>query len=155
MNDARRRVLLLAVLGMVFVGMLIHYGATIERDRSLSEPSDVLQNWEAHAGDSVYLWARVIETGPESTTIHAGGVRLTVTSAVATADPGDVIQVAGTARPDHRIDAHRTVVAKAAGQRYMYGISAIAAVLTAGLFVHHWRIATASLSLERREAEDA
>lgn len=144
-------VLLLAGLA----GMMIHYGSVLDRDQSLSEPQSVLDNWESHTGETVYLWASVREIGTDHTVIRTEETTLIVTQVVKEASPGDVIQVYGTARPNHRIKPLRTVVSEARGQQYMYLVSGLAVILTGLIFFRHWRIEWKAFEIQRREVDDA
>ncbi len=149
-----RVALLLLVLG-VFISSLVHYGAVDANDQSLSEPRHVLENWDAHTGQDIYLWASVVESTEDTVKIAAGGIHLTIMAAIPPAAPGDTIQVFGVARSNHRIEPTRTIVAPHTGTLYMYTVSLLAVILTITVFFRHWWIDTTQWCFTRRRREDA
>lgn len=144
------RLLFLGILTIALVAMAVHYGASAPRHEPYPTGEDITRDYSAHIGERVYFWSRVVRTTPDRLVVRTGSLTLSVETPT-TADPGDVAQVYGTLRNDRRVDARRVVVSKRGEMRYMYAISGLAGLLTAGLFLRSWRFDPRMLSFRSRK----
>jgi hypothetical protein len=136
--------LLVVVCCLVAAGWLaVDYAA--QADERGTYPSDraLAADFAAFHGEEVFLWLDVIEMtadgfvgtfGPNDTEVEVTGVDPGVD-----VGPNDQVQVAGTARPDHHIEAGRIVVSHGENRTYMFVASALAALWALGFLLLYWR----------------
>jgi hypothetical protein len=150
--------LLVVVCCLVTAGWLaVDYAA--QADERGTYPSDraLAADFAAHDGERVFVWVEVTAVtadgvsgtfGPEDT-----AVTVTDIDAGTDVDVGDELQVYGTARPDHRIDADRVVVSHGENRAYMFAASALAVLWTLGFLLLHWRPDRARVVLTPRTGD--
>ncbi|MFC4405662.1 hypothetical protein [Haloarchaeobius iranensis] len=136
--------LLVVVCCLVAAGWLaVDYAD--QTDERGTYPSDraLAADFEAHHGESVFLWLEVVEVTEDGFvgTFDPADTRVVVRGVGSGADIGanDQVQVYGTARPDHRIDAERVVVSHGENRSYMLVVSGLAALWALGFLLLHWR----------------
>jgi len=136
--------LLMVVCCLVAAGWLaVDYAAQAD-DRG-TYPSDrvLAAEFEAHHGEHVFVWIDVtaVTSDGVSGTFGSEDTAVTVTDidTGTNVNAGDELQVYGTARPDHRIDAERVVVSQGENRTHMFVASAAAALWALGFFLLYWR----------------
>jgi|APHM01.1.fsa_nt_gi hypothetical protein len=150
--DDRLRWVGIALAVLALAGMVTHYPQVADDHTPYTQDAELAEDYDAHLGDETYFWAEV--TAVESDRIRVDNYAIDVW--VYTDDPppglspGDIVQVAGTVRSDHRIDASRVVASPRANRRYMFAVSGLAALLVAGLTLRHWRVDLRTLTVRPR-----
>lgn len=154
MRDSLRRLVGVVVLGVVFVALMVHYSAAAPEHERIQQSLAKLDAATEHAGESVYVWARVEEVG-ESFVVRAGGNHLPVVGVDASVQPGDSIQIDGTIQPDGAVAAERVVVSEQTALWRLYAISAAALALAAVVFFRSWTVDLERVAIVPREERDA
>ena len=132
------RRLLLALLLVTALGILtVDYAANADTHSEYPSQDQLTESYTEYHGDRVVVWLTV--TAVDEGQFTAGDWTVEVTPVPDSLDAGDTVAVAGTARPDRRLEADSLSVIDATNRRYLYGVSAIA-LLASGLFVCiRWR----------------
>lgn len=161
---ARRVVGIVVLLGLVF-GMGLHAGM----DRPQSEQhwpypdgDDIATDYDRFVGSETLLWGTVqsIDRVDGTATIRlgttAGPLELSVPNFDADVEPGGAVQIYGTLRPEHTIEATNVVVVNPVGASttLKYAVSAVGAVLVLVLFFRRWRPDTTQWAFVPREDSD-
>lgn len=149
MRDSVVRVLTLLILGALFVGLMIHYAGAAPANEFSRESVAKLGSPGDHAGEEVYVWARV-QRNDDTLAVLVAGEPVTVVGAETTARPGDAVQVYGTIQSDGTVLAERVVVSEQSGLLGLYAISTVALVLVAVLFLRSWAVDTDRLAFVPR-----
>lgn len=152
MKDAVRRTVGWSALVLLLVAMCVHYGAVADvegHDRTQVDHRK-LAAYEAHLGEQLYFWATVVEDTETGMVARSQGHRLEITGTDTTVRRGDAIQVLGTIQPGGTVLAERVVVSSQSHLRYLYGISALGALVTALLFCRRWKIDWESITVAPR-----
>ncbi|MDX1744830.1 MAG: hypothetical protein R3324_02735 [Halobacteriales archaeon] len=144
------RILFILVLGGLLGGQMVHY-ATSDNASPYPEAEALDRDYDRYVGQLFYGWTDVVASTADGLVVETGDVRLTVRDTTVAARPGDVLQVYGTLAPDRSVVPHRLVVSTQSHLRYLYGISLVAALLTAGLGLRHWRFDRETLAFVPRE----
>jgi hypothetical protein len=110
-------------------------------------------DYDRYVGQPHYFWGEVLATDGGSFTTAYYGMNFTVVGSETEVEVGDTVQVYGTIRPNRRIAARNVVRSAASGRQYMFGISAVAVVVTAAVFFCYWTADVETLSLTPRETE--
>ncbi|MFB6149810.1 MAG: hypothetical protein ABEJ48_09110 [Halobacteriales archaeon] len=130
-------------LAVLLVGMFVHYGAVAPAHDPSPTAAELRADYASHVGDSLYVWADVIDRDADHVTVQFGsppdGIVLSVRTTRADIDRGDVIQLYGTLRPNRVVVPDRIVVSDRTGLTGLYTVSVIAAVGTAAAFLRSWR----------------
>lgn len=140
-------VTLLLVLGVLFVD----YSANVDDQDPYPTDEQIGSNFEAHVGEQAYVWADVTAVDENSFEIETDEFALTVQGPPEEANAGDYVQVYGTLQPGNVIVPERIVVSNQHNRTYMFVVSALAFLLTAGLFVREWTIDYRTLTIQPRE----
>lgn len=151
MNDRLRWVgVALAVLALA--GMVTHYPRAADGHTPYTQDAELAADYDAHLGEKTYFWAEVTAVGSDRIRVdnYAIDVWVHVEDPPPGLEPGDTVQVAGTVRPDRRIDASRVVASSRVNRRYMFAVSGLAALLVAGLSLCHWRVDLRTLTVRPR-----
>ena len=110
-----------------------------------------------HTGETALLFGTVETVGDGTAQIRVesetGPFQMTVHNFEPSVQSGGAVQVYGALGPNRTVDAERVVVVNPTGRSvlFKYGISAVAVVLFAGVFLRYWRIDWATYSLEARD----
>jgi hypothetical protein len=162
---AARRVGLIVVLAALVFGMGLHAGT----DRSFEEQywpypegDDIAADYDRFVGNETLLWGTVqrVDRASGTATIRLttdqGPFELTVTGFDAAVEPGGVVQVYGTLRPDRTVGAANVVVVNPTGSSttVKYAVSALGAVLVLVAFFRRWRPDTGQWAFVPREDRD-
>ncbi|WP_136715885.1 hypothetical protein [Halorientalis salina] len=126
--------LLLAVCGV----QLADYATHEDEKRVYPTGTELDDDFERYHGERVDVWLTVdrrTEDGFRAT----NGWAVTAESLPSALDPGDEVQVYGTARPGPAVDAERVVVTDARNRTYMLAASALALLLVGGYSLRHWQ----------------
>ena len=155
MHDGARRVAGILLLALVFVGLMVHYGGAAPQQELTRESVVKLQSPDAHAGETVHVWAEV-QRNDGTLVVEVGDDIETAVGAETTAEPGDSIQIYGTIQPDGTVAAERVVVSERSNLRRLYAVSFGALALTVLLFVRSWTVDGRRLAfVPREDGEDA
>ena len=150
--DDRLRWVGVALAVLALAGMVTHYPRVADDHAPYTQDAELAEDYDAHLGEETYFWAGV--TAVESDRIrvdnYAIDVWVHVEDPPAGLEPGDTVQVAGTVRPDRRIDASRVVASPRVNRLYMFAVSGLAALLVAGLTLRHWRVDLRTLTVRPR-----
>lgn len=140
-----------AVVGLVVVcvvGMGVHYDATYDTQWPYPTEDDLATDYDTHVGQETFLIGKVVAADGGSARIRvdsdAGAYSLRVRSFDAAVEPGGVVQVLGTVRPDGVLVAARVAVVSPSpgAQLYKYGVSVTGAALVLIAFFRRWRLDT-------------
>jgi len=153
---ASLRLLGIVLCLLLVVGMSVHYDAVDDDHWPYPDGADLDANYGDHVGERTFLFGTVQETDPANGTVDIlvetdrGQLPLTVGGVDRAVEPGGVIQVHGTVRPDRRLTAETVVVVNPAGSSklFKYAVSLVGALLVAVLFFSHWRIDFDELGFE-------
>jgi hypothetical protein len=142
------RVLGIVLLGLLLVGMGSHYDANYD-DHWPYPTGDALESdYGTHVGEQTFLFGtvRTVDRGNETVEIlvrtDQGHLLLTVSGVSRDVQPGGVLQVYGTVRPDAHLTADNVIVVNPAGssKAFKYAVSLVGALLVVVLFFRHWRV---------------
>lgn len=139
-------VVLLAALALLFVD----YSAHAADHDPYPTDEQIGTDYETYVGEPAYVWVDVVAVGTDSFEVENDNVELTVGAPPGRIKPGDVVQVYGTLEPGGVIDPERVVISKQDNRTYMFAVSALACLLTAGLFVREWTIDGRTLTIRPR-----
>lgn len=153
--DDRLRWVGIALAVLALAGMAVHYGATEADHYPYTPTTDLAADYDAHVGERTYFWAGVTAVEDDGLRVENYAVDLRVRADPTGVDPGDTVQVAGTVRPDHTVDAARVVVSPRPNRRYMFAVSGLAALLVGGAVLRYWRIDLRTLTVRPRERDSA
>lgn len=140
-----------AVVGVMIVcvaGMGVHYDATFDDQWPYPTDDDLATDYDAHVGQEVFLFGTVVSVDDGTARVRVdadtGTYTLRVRSFDAAVEPGGVVQLLGTVRPDDVLVADRVAVVNASsGSRlYKYGVSVVGAALVVVPFFRRWRVDT-------------
>jgi len=155
-----RGVVLLAIVVLVLASG-VHYDAREEYHREQPTDDQLLENYDRHVGERTLLFGTVesVDADRETATIRVEAsriVRLQVDGFDADVSPGGSVQVYGTLRPGHRIEAETVVVVnRTPGARYYkYGASVVGALAILAIFFRDWRIDWSNLAFVPRGEDD-
>lgn len=155
MHDSVERLVGVAILGALFVGLMVHYGAAAPDHELTRQSVAKLETPGSHVGEPVYFWATVEDVG-DGLAVRAGGQHLTVVGADVAAEPGDPVQISGTVRPGGSVAAERVVVSERSRLAGLYAVSAVALAIALVVFGRHWRVDLRRLAVVARGGgEDA
>lgn len=147
------RILACGLLLFLVLLMCLHYPAAEARHDPYPSAAELRSNYPAHVGELVYLWGEVLGRNGGLVTIRSNDIRYVLDRSVPDADRGDSVQVYGTLREDHRINAERVVVSDDAALQNLYAVSSLAVVLTLGLFFRSWTVDWQALVFTEREVD--
>jgi hypothetical protein len=148
-----RRALAALVLVAAVAGLGVEYAATAPDRGPYPAERAVAADYDAHVGERIALWATVRAVGPDGIVVASDAGRLTVVGSEARVTPGDEVQVVGRLRPERRLVADRTVVSRAPERRYMFAVSALAALIAVGWTLARWRPDPDRLALVARDRD--
>lgn len=148
-------------LGLLFVaatvGLCIVGAATYEERTPYPPTEDLVTNYEGFVGEETLVFGTFqVRNGGEATIRVSHGdteIDVTVTDFAGQVEPGGVVQVAGTIRPDRVLDAERVVVVNPSpgAQLFKYAASGLGALVFLGVFFRYWRVNLGDLTVEVRE----
>lgn len=144
------RPLALLVLSGLLIGTFVHYGTVADRYDPSPSTAELASDYQAHVGDEVYLWARVIEVRPSSLLVQSGSVTLQVMDRPARVATGDTIQIYGRVAAERRLIPDRMIVSSATSLLALYLVSAVGALLAAWAFLDHWTVDRRRLAIVPR-----
>lgn len=150
-----RRVAVLVLVATLLASSLVHYGAVGDRHDLVQSSTAKLDHYDRHIGETVYLWGKVTEVGTGGTVVTVEEQRLTVHGVTGDPDPGDVIQIYGTLRPEGVVEAERTVLSVGERRLPLYVVSAIGLLLALVVVARRWRLDRESWTVRPREGDDA
>ena len=160
MNGWHRGAIVLVVLLLV-VGAGIHHDAREESHRSQPTDDELVANYERHVGERTLLFGTVegVDASGETATIRVEGpepLRMQVRGFDADVVPGGAVQIYGTLRPGHAIEAENVVVVnRSPGARYYkYAASAVGAFVILVAFFRDWGIDRSTLAFVPRGEDD-
>lgn len=153
----RHLIVALVLLG-VAVASGVHYDAMYDQTWPYPTEDELQDDYERYVGEQSLLFGDVksINRSTHRATIDvetdSGTLTLNVEGIAAQVEPGGVVQVYGTIKPEHTIDASNIVVVEASpGNRlYKFAVSGVGAVLILAAFLRYWWINRASLTFETR-----
>lgn len=151
MQDGAVRTVTLVALAVVFLGLMVHYGAVAPQQELVQQSATKLGSPDAHVGESVHVWAEVQRNDDALVVLVGDDNEVTVVGAETAAEPGDSIQVYGTIQPDGTVAAERVVVSGQSSLRRLYAISIGALALTIGVFFRSWTVDIPGLAFVPRE----
>jgi hypothetical protein len=158
MRNGRGRALAAALLVGAILAMGVHYGAVAERHDPHPSAAEIAADYDAHVGERLSLWTTVTGVDGRTLTVRSDPgetLVLQIAPGPPGVQPGDVAQVYGTIEPEYRVAAERVVVSARADRRWMFALSGLAAVLTAGYLLREWTVEWETLTLRPREGRDA
>ncbi|MHB9288035.1 hypothetical protein ACKVMT_13450 [Halobacteriales archaeon Cl-PHB] len=126
-------------------GLCVAGEATYEQRWPYPTTEAVVTDYDAHVGDRTLLFGSVEAVSGDRATIRvvAGGENLTMTVSdfTASVEAGGAIQVTGTLRPDHVVQADSVVVVNRStdAKTWKYGASVVGLLVFLGLFFRFWR----------------
>jgi len=156
--EARTRIVVVAVLAAVVFGMGVHYDATFDDRWPYPSSDDVEASYGDHVGEEVFLFGTVEavdeDAGTARVRVDADGTSFVLAVRPFDADvrPGGVVQVVGTLRAGHTLDAETVRVVNPAGSSVLYKAlrSAVGALLVVAAFFRHWRLDVGALAFRGR-----
>lgn len=154
MRDGVRRLVGLAVLCLLFVGMVSQYSVAAVTSERTARSAHLLESAGEHVGEAVYVWATVERSG-DPLVVDVGGRSVTVRDTAVTAAPGDAIQVAGTITSRGTIAASRVVVSERSNLSTLYAVSAVALGVVVVAFFRFWAVDWRRLAFTERESDSA
>ena len=139
-------------------GLCVHYGGASEEKWPHPSADELAEDRGAYDGERVLLIGEVTSVGAgtlrmELQTSTGEVIEFEVRGTEAAVEPGGVVQVYGPLAADGTVQhADNTVVVneRAADQIYKLGVSAVAGVATAGLFLYYWRVNIRKFAFEVR-----
>lgn len=138
-------------------GLFVHAEVTEDKWAPYPDAEDLTAEYNSHLGQRILVFGTVTETNEEWIEIRSESdgrsISLRVTGADVAVEPGGVVQVYGTLKPDRTITAERIEIVNSSrwAELYKYGTSAVGALGFVVLFFRHWRIDTATWTLEGRD----
>lgn len=150
------RVSVAVLLFALLFGSFVHYEAAEDEHDPYPSTEEIATAYDAHIGDRALLFGTVKSTEPGRLTVNVesdeGDFEMTVHRAGVAVEPGGVVQVYGTLEPGYIIDPVTVEVVNTSGNSagYKYGVSAVGALLVAGLFFRYWRLDTDEWAFEVR-----
>lgn len=154
---ARYRALVALVLLAGLGGLTVHADVTADDRWPYPGPDSLEANYDRYVGQRTFVTATVAAVDGTEMTVEddtADSVlRLRVTGVDAPVEPGGVVQVYGTIRPERTIAAERVEVVNSSfgAELYKYGASAVGALGFLLLFFRYWRPDTDTWTLEARD----
>lgn len=153
----RTRILTVGLLIVLLGGLCIHYGATYDDNWPYPSDDALLEDPEAYDGEDVLLIGTVLDVDRDAAQVvleSDDALEIVVEEVDVEVVAGGTLQVYGEL--SERASVHTAesviVVNEGAGDRwYKNGVSGIAGLITAGLFVYYWRIDWRTLSFRRRD----
>jgi len=146
-----RRLLLAFLLVAAIGGLTVDYAADAGGNTAYPSQAELTESYTEYHDERVVVWLTVTAVGDGQ--FSAGDWTVEATPVPDSLDAGDTVEVAGTARPERRLEADSISVVDATNRRYMYGVSALA-LLASGLFVlARWRLDVRELALVPRGTE--
>ena len=149
-----------AVVGLVVVcvaGMGVHYDTRYADQWPYPTGDELATDYDAHVGQETFLFGTVVSVDDDTARVRvdadAGAYTLRVRSFDAAVEPGGVVQLLGTVRPNGVLVADRIAVVNpsSGAQLYKYGVSVVGAALVLVAFFRHWRVDTDRLTLVARD----
>jgi hypothetical protein len=149
---------LVLVFLCALVGMGVHYEANATNHWSYPTGDDFENAYAEQVGEQALVYGTVTQSRPDESTLViesssgadvkefvVGGVDVGV-------QPGGVVQVYGTVRPEQKIAGESVVVVNRSGDSlaYKYGVSLVGAILLVVLFFRCWRVNWAEFAFEVR-----
>lgn len=139
----------------------VHYDAREEHHRTQPTTDEVLTEYDRHVGERTLLFGTVeaVDSVAGTATIRVDGAEpatLQVRGFEGAVDRGGTVQVYGTLRAGHRIDADEVVVVERGpgASTYKYGVSAVGALAILVVFFRNWRIDVRRLQFVPRGGDD-
>lgn len=161
--ERRHRVIGVALLLVLALGLCVHYGAVYEARWPHPTGDQLAEDPDGWDGERVLLFGTVREVEDDRLVMavetDAGEVARTVTvrGVDAEVDPGGIVQVYGTLSERGTVQrAESVVVVSESGSASLakYLLSALGGVVTAGAFLRYWRIDPRGLRFVRRGARE-
>lgn len=154
----QHRLLAIGFAVLLLAGLCVHYGATYEDNWPHPTADELTEQGATFDGERVLLIGVVTDVRDGELTMmletSAGDpVPIEVRHAEAAVDVGGVIQVYGVLDDGGTTQyADRIVVVNedSTDRAYKLGVSALAGIVTAGLFLYYWRINVRTLRFEVR-----
>lgn len=144
-----RRLLAMAVLFVLLSSMLVHYDLAWQERSPYPATGEVQAQYEDHLGERTFHWFVVREVHDQRVVIESDPLVLTIEKDLAV-EEGELIQVYGVLRPEHRFEPIRVVDRDPRSRLYLLGISVFGAVLTLLGFVRSWQFDPEGLVFQRR-----
>jgi len=144
------------LLCVVLFGTFVHYDATEDDHKPYPPNENLIEGYDDHVGERTLLFGTVQSVTDEQLVIDvesdAGTFKMVVTEPEVDIEKGGIVQVYGTLGPARTIEPERVEVVNRTGGSglYKYGVSAVGALLVAGLFFRFWRIDTDEWAFEVR-----
>ncbi|MBV0900426.1 hypothetical protein [Haloarcula salina] len=154
---ARYRALVALVLLAGLGGLAVHADVTGDDRWPYPGPEALESDYDRYVDQRTFVTGSVAAVDGTEMTVEADTpnsvLRLRVTGVAAPVEPGGVVQVYGTIRPDRTIAAERVEVVNSSfgAELYKYGASAVGALGFLMLFFRYWRPDTDTWTLEARD----
>ncbi|EMA28830.1 hypothetical protein [Haloarcula japonica] len=151
------RVVIVLVLCLTLGGLFVHAEVTEDRWSPYPDATDLSAGYESYVGQDLMVVGTVTETSEDEMEIKAESdgeeIVLRVTGMKTAVEPGGVVQVYGTLKPDQTIAAEHVEVVSSSrwAEFYKYGASAVGALGFLLLFFRYWRIDRETWTLEARD----
>lgn len=148
-DDPSRRVALAVLLVAVQGGMMLDYGAYVERQPT---SENFARDYETYVGKTVAVGGTVVSTDPpvvvpDDTDEH---LELEVRGLNQSVERGAAVSIYGTLQANHTVQVRSGVVQRTENRMYMYGISAVALLFVVGLGLRDWRFDARNLVFRNR-----
>ena len=128
-------------LCLALVGLVVGFGVEFNGTPAYPDAEGINENYNSYVGDRAHLWGGVVDQQDGSVVIQIQSLKLELSSPPpSSVGTGDLIQVYGEFRPNHRMEVHEYHVQSPSDRRYMYGISIVGGLLAAGAFLRRWRV---------------
>ncbi|MFB6224690.1 MAG: hypothetical protein ABEH86_13595 [Haloarcula sp.] len=151
------RAAIVLALCLVLSGLFVHAEVTEDARSPYPDAEDLTTEYNTYLGQKALIFGTVTETSEGVMTIRSESdgkeITLQVTGADLAVEPGGVVQVYGTLKPDRTITAERIKIVNSSrwAELYKYGTSAVGALGFVVLFFRYWRIDSTTWTLEGRD----
>lgn len=147
------RLLVVCLMLASAVGLLVQYERAEDAHTEYPTIAELESDYDGHVGSSHYFWGEVEATTANGFVTSYYEMRFEVVDSDADVRVGDTVQVYGVVRPERTIAAERVVRSDPGGRTYMFAVSGVAALLTAGVFARRWEFDRRTWSLRGRQSE--
>lgn len=150
------RAAIASLLLVVLCGTLVHFDVTEDTHDPYVDNERLVTDYDAHVGERTLLFGTVQSVAADRLRIEVqsdeGAFEMAVPEPGVSVQRGGVVQVYGTLEDGNVIEPRRVVVVNSDGgsDLYKYAVSAVGALLVAGLFARYWTIDTDQWALEER-----
>jgi hypothetical protein len=144
------RAFVIAILMVLFTGMIVHYSYTAPQNDTVRQSYEMLKSSGEHIGETVYFWSGVSEVS--SNQLILGETK--IVNVTETVQPGDGVQVYGTIKSEGKVVAERVIVIESESRTQLFIVSAIGILFGIATFLRSWSIDIYTLTFVPRESEE-